>query len=93
MQPLKSEVGQELLPPCLSGAQLLLGFEESIGHIVSDHCKDTPQQVVSPLLQAVNHNRHLLLMSGVPLLSIVQVLTFKRHRVPFLHQDSTQGFI
>ncbi|RVW15655.1 hypothetical protein CK203_075362 [Vitis vinifera] len=33
IEPFKIEVSQELLPPCLSGAQLLLGFEESVGHI------------------------------------------------------------
>ena len=50
MQPLEFEVSQELLPSRLSGTQLLLGLEEGVGHIINDHCKDTSQQVMSPLL-------------------------------------------
>ena len=53
--------------------------------------KNAPQQVMSPLLWTMNHNRHLLFMSGVSLLSIIQFLAFERHKVPFLYQDPTQG--
>ena len=72
MQPLKLEVSQELLPSALFGTQLLLSFEEGVGHIVSDHCEYASQQIMPPLIQAMNHSYHLLLMSGVFLLSIVQ---------------------
>ena len=85
MQPFKLEVDHELLPLGLSETQLLLSFEEGVGHIISNHYEYTPQQVMSLLLQAMNHNCHFFLKSGVFLLSIIQFPTFKRHKVPFLH--------
>ena len=93
MQPFKLEVSQELLLSSLSRTQLLLSFEKGVGHIVSDHCEYTPQQVVSQLLQAMNQNCHFLLMSGVFMLSTIQFPVFKCHMVSFLHQDPTQGAI
>ena len=79
MQQFKVEICKEFLPSSLFGTQLLLRSEEGIGHIVSENCEYATQQVLSSLLQTMNHNSHFLLMHVVSLLSTVKLSAFKSH--------------